>query len=146
MESGAAIGCASWPASSRTQALLETVGKLSHRLGLKVAPTVAWCEQISIPVVVGVLKPMILLPMAVVSGLTTTQLQALMLHELSHIRRFDPIVNLFQRIIEAVLFFHPVVWFVSRRISIEREKAADDMVLAAGWDRPVYADALCSHG
>jgi hypothetical protein len=69
-------------------------------------------------------------------------LQALLLHELSHIRRFDPVVNLLQRIVEAALFFHPVVWFVSRRISIERELAADDMVLAAGWDRPLYADAL----
>ncbi len=123
-------------------ALLEMVCKLAHRLGLKVVPTVAWCEQISIPVVVGIVTPMILLPMAVVSGLTPGQLQGLILHELSHIRRFDPVVNLLQRIIEAMLFFHPVVWFVSRRISIEREHAADDMVLAAGWDRPLYADAL----
>ncbi len=122
--------------------LLEMVTKLAHRLGLNIVPAVAWCEQISIPVVVGIVTPMILLPMAVVSGLTPRQLQALMLHELSHIRRYDPIVNLLQRIIEAILFFHPVVWFVSRRISIEREHAADDMVLATGWDRPLYADTL----
>ena len=122
--------------------LLEMVRNQAHRLGLKVAPTIAWCEQISIPVVVGIVTPMILLPMAVVSGLTPSQLQALLRHELSHIRRYDPVVNLLQRIIEALLFFHPVVWFVSRRISIERELAADDMVLAAGWDRPLYADAL----
>lgn len=123
-------------------ALLEIVSDLAHRLGLKVAPTIAWCEQISIPVVVGIVKPMILLPMAIVSGLTPSQLQALLLHEMAHIRRFDPIVNLCQRMIEAVLFFHPIVWFVSRRISVEREHAADDIVLAAGWDRPIYADAL----
>ncbi len=122
--------------------LLEMVNNLARRLGLQVVPAVAWCGQISIPVVVGIVKPMILLPLAVVSGLTPHQLQALVLHELAHIRRFDPIVNLLQRIIEAVLFFHPVVWFVSRRISVVREHAADDMVLAAGWDRPVYADAL----
>ncbi|MDB5390138.1 MAG: blaR1 2 [Planctomycetaceae bacterium] len=122
--------------------LLELVRNQAHRLRLKVTPAVAWCDQISIPVVVGIVAPMILLPMAVVSGLTSSQLQALLLHELAHIRRFDPIVNLLQRIIEAVLFFHPVVWFVSRRISIEREHAADDMVVAAGWDRSLYADAL----
>ncbi|MDB5345622.1 MAG: blaR1 8 [Schlesneria sp.] len=122
--------------------LLQMVRQQAHRLGLKVVPTIAWCEQISIPVVVGIITPMILLPMAVASGLTPSQLQALLLHELSHIHRFDPIVNLLQRIVEAALFFHPLVWFVSRRISIERELAADDMVLAAGWDRPLYADAL----
>ncbi len=90
--------------------LLDSVRKLAHQLGLKSAPAVAWCEQISIPVVVGVVRPMILLPTAIVSGLTPDQLQALLLHELSHIRRLDPIVNLLQRIIEAILFFHPVVW------------------------------------
>jgi beta-lactamase regulating signal transducer with metallopeptidase domain/WD40 repeat protein len=124
------------------ETLLASFRKLAGRVGLKVVPTVAWCEQISIPIVVGIVQPMILLPMAVASNLTPDQLQALMLHELSHIRRYDPLVNLLQRIVEALLFFHPAVWFVSRRISIEREHAADDMVLAAGWDRPLYADAL----
>ncbi|MBS0263608.1 MAG: HEAT repeat domain-containing protein, partial [Planctomycetes bacterium] len=123
-------------------ALLEIVHRLARRLELKVAPVIAWCGEISIPVVVGVLRPMILLPSAVVSGLTPDQLQALLLHELAHIRRFDPIVNLLQRVIEALLFFHPVVWFVSRRVRVMREHAADDMVLAAGWNRPRYADAL----
>ncbi len=122
--------------------MLKTVSEVARRLGFKSVPTVRWCGQISIPVVVGIVQPMILLPLGIVSGLTPSQLQALLLHELAHIRRFDPIVNLFQRIIEAVLFFHPMVWFVSRRINIEREHAADDMVLAAGWDRPLYADAL----
>lgn len=124
------------------EALLASFRRLAHRVGLKAAPAIAWCEQISIPVVVGIFKPMILLPMALASSLTPGQLQALMLHELSHIRRFDPVINLLQRIVEALLFFHPVVWFVSRRISFEREMAADDMVLAAGWKKPLYADAL----
>lgn len=122
--------------------LLNTVQTLAARLGIKVAPTIAWCGQISVPVVVGIVKPMILLPLTVVSGLTAAQLQALLLHELAHIRRFDPIVNLLQRIVEAILFFHPAVWFISRRISIEREHAADDLVLASGLQRPQYADAL----
>lgn len=122
--------------------LLMVVEKLARTIGLKFAPTVAWCHEVTIPVVIGIVRPIILLPTALVSGLTPDQLQALVLHELSHIRRLDPIVNLIQRMIEAVLFFHPAVWFVSRRISIERENAADDLVLAAGWDRPNYADAL----
>jgi beta-lactamase regulating signal transducer with metallopeptidase domain len=124
------------------ESLLNSVSQLARRVGLRVDPVIAWCEEISIPIVVGILHPMILLPAAFVSGLTPDQLDALILHELAHIRRFDPIVNLLQRIIEAVLFFHPVVWFVSRQISREREQAADDMVLSVGWNRAYYADAL----
>jgi tetratricopeptide (TPR) repeat protein len=123
-------------------ALLEMMRQQARRLGFRFTPKIGWCEQLTVPVVVGIIQPMILLPIAVVSGLTPSQLQALLLHELAHIRRFDPIVNVAQRVIEAILFFHPVVWFVSRRISFERELAADDVVLATGLDRPVYADAL----
>ncbi len=122
--------------------LLESVRKLAKHIKLHAVPAVAYCERISVPVVVGVLRPMVLLPMELVTGLPSDQLEALLLHELSHIRRLDPFVNLFQRFVEAVLFFHPVVWFVSRRVSLEREMVADDMVLLAGWDRSHYADAL----
>lgn len=122
--------------------LLESFGRLTIQIGLKTIPKLAWCKQISTPVVVGIVKPMILLPFEVVTGLNSNQLDALLLHELSHIRRFDPIVNILQRVIEAMLFFHPVIWFLSKRISFERENVADDMVLAAGWGRPQYADTL----
>ncbi len=122
--------------------LLAMVKRQSQRIGLKVAPAIAFCEQISIPVVVGVVKPMILLPAALASGLSPDQLQALLTHELAHIRRYDSLVNLLQRLIESFFFFHPAVWYVSRRVNIERENAADDMVLAAGWRSANYADAL----
>ncbi len=88
------------------------------------------------------MEPAILLPAALASGLSPDQLQAILAHELAHIRRFDLMVNLLQRLAEAVLFFHPAVWFVSRLVSIEREVVADDTVLAAGWPRVHYADAL----
>ena len=137
---GQKLRCGSTPLNDGT--LLAMVKRQAQRIGLKIAPAVAFCEQISIPVVVGVVKPIILLPAALASGLSPDQLQALVTHELAHIRRFDLIVNLLQRLIESVLFFHPAVWFVSRRVSVERENAADDMVLAAGWQRANYADAL----
>jgi len=124
------------------ESLLAMVERQAKKLGMRIAPVVAMCEQISVPLVVGVLKPMILLPATLASGLSPEQLQALITHELAHIRRYDMAVNLLLRFIEAVLFFHPAVWYVSRRISIERENAADDMVLAAGWRRANYADAL----
>ncbi len=99
-------------------------------------------RRISVPIVVGIVKPAILLPAALASGLAPDQLQSILAHELAHIRRFDLLVNLLQRLAEAVLFFHPAVWFVSRRVSRERELAADDLVLAAGWQPVCYADAL----
>ncbi len=122
--------------------LLAMIARQARHIGLRAAPTVAYCDRILVPVVIGLVKPMILLPAALASGLSPDQLQALVTHELAHIRRFDLLVNLLQRLIEAVLFFHPAVWFVSRRVSIERENAADDMVLAAGSHRASYADAL----
>jgi len=122
--------------------LLAMVREQAARVGLRCAPAIAYCEQISIPIVIGIVRPMILLPATLVSGLSPDQLQALVTHELSHIRRYDLVVNLLQRMIEAVLFYHPAVWFVSRRISMERENVADDAVLAAGWPAIRYADAL----
>ena len=124
------------------QRLLALVSQQAERIGLKVAPVVAYCEQVSIPVVVGVFRPLVLLPAALASGLAPEQLQSLLAHELAHVRRYDLLVNLLQRLIEAAAFFHPAVWYISRRIDTERENAADDLVLAAGASRVVYADAL----
>lgn len=122
--------------------MLALVERQSRRIGLSVAPAIAYCKEISVPVVMGVVSPMILLPATLASGLSAEQLQALLMHELAHLRRFDPLVNLLQRLIEAILFFHPAVWYISRRINSERENASDDLVLAAGLSRIQYADAL----
>ncbi len=122
--------------------LLAMVREQATLIGLRCVPAIAYCERISVPIVIGIMRPMILLPATLVSGLSSDQLQALVTHELSHIRRYDLLVNLLQRIVEALLFFHPAVWFVSRRVSIERENVADDAVVAAGWSAVRYADAL----
>jgi len=122
--------------------IAELVRRQAIQLGLKTAPLVAWCTRISVPVVVGIVRPIILLPTALATGFDPSQLEALLTHELAHIRRFDPLVNLLQRLIEVLLFFHPAVWYVSRRVSAERENACDDLVLSAGWPRIAYADAL----
>lgn len=114
----------------------------ARRIGLRRLPRLGGSDRISVPVVVGVLQPMIVLPATLLTGLTRCQLQALITHELAHIRRHDLAINLLQRLAEAVLFFHPAVWYVSRQVSRERELAADDRVLAAGASRPDYADAL----
>jgi outer membrane protein assembly factor BamB/beta-lactamase regulating signal transducer with metallopeptidase domain len=122
--------------------LLEMIRRVARRAGLKTAPVVAWCQRVSVPVVVGVARPLILLPASLASGLMPDQIESLLTHELAHIRRHDLWVNLLQRLIEAMCFFHPAVWYVSRRVSIERENCCDDFVLSAGWPRVQYADAL----
>jgi len=122
--------------------VVARLSRQAERIGLRLAPAIAYCEQISVPVVVGILRPAILLPSSLALGLTPDQLDSLLAHELAHLRRYDPLVNLLQRTVEAVIFFHPAIWYVSRRIDVEREHASDDMVLHAGWERIHYADAL----
>ena len=94
------------------------------------------------PTVVGLLRPTILLPITFATGLSPGQVEAILIHELEHIRRHDFLVNLFQRVVEAALFFHPAVWWVSRRIRIEREHCCDDAVVAAGCEPMTYAESL----
>ncbi|MEZ6134510.1 MAG: M56 family metallopeptidase [Pirellulaceae bacterium] len=121
--------------------MLRTIAEQCAQVGLKRVPIVALCHRVSVPVVVGIVKPMILLPPALLCGLDPNQIAAILSHEIAHLRRYDLLVNLLQRIVEAFLFFHPVTWWISRRVSIERENCCDDMA-AAGCGRMEYAAAL----
>ncbi|HEX4142220.1 MAG TPA: M56 family metallopeptidase [Pirellulales bacterium] len=122
--------------------ILKVLARLARKIGLKAAPRMCWCARLAEPVVVGVLRPTILLPTALVTGLSTDQLQAILLHELAHVRRYDLAANLLQRLVEVVLFFHPAVWWLSRRVTIERENACDDAVLRLDCPPIRYAEAL----
>jgi beta-lactamase regulating signal transducer with metallopeptidase domain/thiol-disulfide isomerase/thioredoxin len=123
-------------------ATLDFMRRHVARLALRVVPAVAWCSRISVPVAVGVLRPMILLPTSLATGLTGRQLEYVLLHELAHIQRYDLIANLLERLIEVLLFFHPAVWWLTRQVRIERENACDDAVLHSGCQRAAYAEAL----
>ncbi len=120
---------------------LRLVLTQATRLKLKVVPIVALCTRVSSPVVVGIVQPMILLPPSLFYGLDPTQFAAILSHEMAHIRRFDLFFNLVQRIVESLLFFHPVTWWLSRRVTIERENCCDD-VAASLVGRFTYAEAL----
>lgn len=122
--------------------LLQRMRTQAERLGLRVLPAMRWCQQVPMPVVIGVFRPIVLLPACAATGLTKDQLQAVIAHELAHIRRYDLLVNMLQRVIESLLFFHPAVWWVSRQIAYERELACDELVLTVGPGRIQYADAL----
>jgi GWxTD domain-containing protein len=95
-----------------------------------------------VPVVIGHMRPVVLLPIGLLAGLPTVQIEALLLHELAHIRRCDYMINLFQRLVESVLFYHPAVWWISGVIREERENCCDDVVVAISGDAKEYAMAL----
>ncbi|MCA9148596.1 MAG: M48 family metalloprotease [Planctomycetales bacterium] len=110
-------------------------------IGVK-PPRAAFSCRIAVPVVLGIISPLILLPPSMVTGLSPAQFQAVIAHEIAHIRRYDPVCQLVQRFIEAMLFFHPAVWYVSRRMTDEREHCCDDIVVSSGTHAVSYADAL----
>jgi GWxTD domain-containing protein len=111
---------------------------------LRVARPVTLLESslTCVPVVIGHLKPIILTPVGLLTGLPTAQIEAILLHELAHIRRHDYLINLLQTVAEGVLFYHPAVWWISSVIRAERENCCDDLVVAASGDAHQYAIAL----
>lgn len=101
-------------------------------------------HNIAVPIVTGFIKPMILLPVASASQLSQDQLEAILLHELAHIKRNDYLVNIVQAVIETVLFFNPFMWRISAVIRREREHCCDDLVLIHSSHPLPYAMALAT--
>lgn len=122
--------------------LLAALRRQATRLGLKLVPGLATCESVAVPTVLGIIRPMILLPASVISGLSPEQVESVLAHELAHLRRYDHLVNLAQCVIESLLFFHPAIWWISRRIREEREHCCDDLVVASGTVPLDYAASL----
>ncbi len=111
---------------------------------LRISPPVRLCVSAiaEVPAVIGWLRPCILIPVAALAGLSESQLRAVLAHELAHIRRHDYLVNMLQTVVETLLFYHPAVWWVSRRIREEREHCCDDLAISVCGDVMVYAGAL----
>ena len=130
---------ATQPASADWQAML---GRLAERLRVTRPVKLVESALVEVPAVIGWLRPVILLPASAMTGLTTEQLEALLAHELAHVRRHDYLINLLQTVVETLLFYHPAVWWVSHRIRIEREHCCDDLAASVCGDRLSYAQAL----
>lgn len=124
------------------EAILKSVSRLQQRLRVLKPVKVLRSMLVQVPMTVGWLRPVILLPASLATGLSSRQLEMLLVHELAHIRRMDYLVNLLQTLVETLLFYHPAVWYISRRIRTEREHCCDDVVLELCGDREVYAQAL----
>jgi beta-lactamase regulating signal transducer with metallopeptidase domain len=115
---------------------------LRTRLGIQRTVKLLNSARVQAPIVIGWFKPAILLPVGCMAGLSTLQVEAVLAHELAHIRRHDCLVNLFQSVMETLLFYHPAVWWVSNQIRREREHCCDDLAVAVCGDRLAYAKAL----
>lgn len=116
--------------------------RLAARMGLKVRFQLLQSAEAVVPAVIGWLKPAVIVPTSLLSGLTTAELESLLAHELAHIRRHDYLVNLLQTVVETLLFYHPAVWWLSGVIRTEREHCCDDVAVAACGDRMVFVRAL----
>jgi hypothetical protein len=124
------------------QELYESCLALQRRMGLDRIIRYCECHRLDAPAVLGWFRPVVLLPVRALTGLTEEQIEAVIAHELAHIRRLDCFVNLFQIAAETLLFYHPAVWWVSQRIRAERENCCDDEAIAICGDAMNYARAL----
>jgi beta-lactamase regulating signal transducer with metallopeptidase domain len=120
----------------------RTLDRLIGRMGVGIPVRLLVSSLVEVPTVVGWLRPVILVPVGALIGLPPEHVEALLAHELAHIWRRDYLVNLLQSVAEAVLFYHPAVWWVSNQIRTERELCCDDLAVAACGDVLTYARAL----
>ena len=121
---------------------VRSLARLSARIGLPRAVGLQVSAGVESPTVIGALRPLLLVPVGMLTGLPCEQVEALLIHELAHIRRHDYLVNLWQSVVEALLFYHPAVWWISGHIRAEREQCCDDVAVALGGDVLTYVNAL----
>ena len=125
-----------------SERLRETCLALQRRIGLERAIRYCHCAWLDAPAVIGWFRPIVLLPITALTGLSEEQLHAVIAHELAHIKRFDSFVNAFQVAVETLLFYHPAVWWLNQRIRMERENCCDDTAIALCGNAVEYARAL----
>jgi len=124
----------------------ETVQQAFDRMCVRLKVTqrvrVLQSTLVNAPVVVGCFRVVILLPASFIAGVPVSQLEAILAHELAHVRRYDYLVNVLQTLVETLFFYHPAVWWLSHRLRIERENSCDDLVVAALGNKIEYGRAL----
>ena len=140
-----------WVVAARMRSMLvrrappewqETLRELGAQIGLSRPVRLLVSALVQVPTVVGWLRPVVLVPVGALGGLPAEHLEALLLHELAHIRRHDYLVNMLQSVAESLLFYHPAVWWVSGHIRAERELCCDDVAVSISGDALTYARAL----
>lgn len=127
-----------------TQSLQQTLTRLSQQMGVPRPVRLLQSILVDSPVVIGALRPVILLPASLILQLPPDQLESLLAHELAHVLRHDYLINLMQTAIETLLFYHPAVWWIGRQVRQEREHCCDDITVCHTRDRTVYVKALAA--
>lgn len=122
----------------------DKVNELSAKLGITQSIKLLQSGIAKVPMVAGHLKPIILIPLGMLNGLTTTEVEAILCHELAHVKRRDYLINILQSLIEIIFFFNPAVLWVSRLIKEERENCCDDLALSCTSNKKEYIKALIS--
>lgn len=122
--------------------VLESFQRLCQRMNLLGRVSLMESVNVPVPAVIGWLRPIILLPLACASGLSVQQLEAVLAHELAHVRRHDYLINILQSFVETVLFYHPAVWWISRMMRTEREYCCDAIAIKLLNNPGLYAGAL----
>lgn len=122
--------------------VLEICYDLQDRLGITRGIQYCECAWLQAPAVIGWFRPIVFLPASVLTGLSQDQLQAVIAHELAHIQRLDSFVNVFQVCVETLLFYHPAVWWLNKRIRAEREHCCDEIAVSHCGNPLEYARAL----
>lgn len=130
--------------STAPAAIAGLLQSLKSQLGIRGNVQVFLSLKAQVPMVIGFVKPAILLPFATAAQLNTQQLESILLHELAHIKRYDYWVNILQTVVETILFFNPFAWLISRTIRREREHACDDLVVNHTTQPLQYANALAA--
>ena len=120
------------------------VERLIARLGISRPVGLLESCLAEVPTVIGHVRPVILMPVGMLAGLSPAQIESILLHELAHIRRHDYLINTLQRCVEGLLFYHPAVWWISAVIRTEREHCCDDLAVSISGDRHEYARALAA--
>ena len=130
--------------SQADAALNDLLSRLKKQLHIEGGARLYISAKAQVPMVIGFIKPMILMPAATIAQLSAKQLETILLHELAHIKRHDYLVNILQTIVETILFFNPFVWLISGITRREREHCCDDLVLQHTQDPLFYATALAA--
>ncbi len=112
------------------------IGVDPRRVSLKIS------ELVRVPMTMGWWRPIVLFPACLISGLGAGEIEMLLAHELAHIRRWDYLVNLFQAVVETLFFYHPLAWWISRRMRQERENCCDDLLVRETSEKLAYARTL----
>lgn len=121
---------------------VASLRRVLHQLAISRPVRLLQSTVVQVPAVIGWLRPVVLIPVTLLNGLTISQLEAILAHELAHIRRHDYLINLMQVVIETLLFYHPAAWWISREVRDTREHCCDDLAVQVSGNPADYARAL----